>query len=390
MSTPSTAGPTIHVARRPDDLDPHVAAWEALAAAAVEPNVFYEWWMVLPAWRAFGEGHDIMVVLVYDADGPSPAGPRLDGVFPLERLPGVRGLGGRVLRMWRSLHTFLCTPLVRRGTGGAAIRALFDWLSEDPLGASLLDWSWCTEDGPVRRLLVSEIDDRGSLTFGRENWARALLVRASDPDAALAQAMSTGNRKELRRQRRRLAEQGRLETRRLAAGEDADPWIAQFLALESSGWKGDEGSALAGDPAQQTFFESFARAAHARGRLMMLGLYVDDRPIALKCNLVAAPGAFAFKIAFDEHLARFSPGVQLEIDNVYAFHERQDCQWMDSCASRGHFMIERLWSERRVIGSTLIGTGRAPGNLVVSVLPLLRWFKRTALGRGPVRLRSGE
>src|SRR6185369_12429325 len=35
-------------------LEKHVAAWEELAVAAIEPNVFYEPWMLMPALRAYG------------------------------------------------------------------------------------------------------------------------------------------------------------------------------------------------------------------------------------------------------------------------------------------------------------------------------------------------
>ena len=40
----------------------------------------------------------------------------------------------------------------------------------------------------------------------------------------------------------------------------------------------------------------------------MLGLFLDDRPIALKVNFVAGDGAFVFKTAYDEAFSRFSPG----------------------------------------------------------------------------------
>jgi hypothetical protein len=193
--------------------------------------------------------------------------------------------------------------------------------------------------------------------------------------------MSSGNRKELRRQRRRLGEQGCLKTGVLQPDDEVGPWLEQFFALEASGWKGQEGTALGGDPAQRGYFEEIARAAHARGRLMLLGLFLDGKPVALKCNFLARPGAFAFKIAFDERFNRFSPGVQLEIDNVQAMHERAELQWMDSCAKGKHFMINRLWSGRRAVAHTFIATGKAPGDLVVSSLPLLRWLKRKLVRR---------
>ena len=44
----------VTVARSPTELDCIVPAWEALARAALEPNPFYEHWMLRPAIAAFG------------------------------------------------------------------------------------------------------------------------------------------------------------------------------------------------------------------------------------------------------------------------------------------------------------------------------------------------
>jgi len=50
--------------------------------------------------------------------------------------------------------------------------------------------------------------------------------------------------------------------------------------------------------------------------------------------------------------------------------------WVDSCAVPDHFMINRLYTSRRVIQTVVIATGRNPGGLIVSALPLLRWLNR--------------
>src|SRR6266478_5680049 len=43
-------------------------AWEELAAASVEPNPFYEPWMLLPALRSFARRERVEVVLVFRGD----------------------------------------------------------------------------------------------------------------------------------------------------------------------------------------------------------------------------------------------------------------------------------------------------------------------------------
>jgi hypothetical protein len=120
---------------------------------------------------------------------------------------------------------------------------------------------------------------------------------------------------------------------------------------------------------------------------MMLGLRLAGRWIALKCNFVSGEGSFAFKIAYDENYARFSPGTLLELENIRRFHARRDLRWMDSCAIPGHFMLNRLWLDRRALADLVTTTGRAAGEVMVSSLPLLHWMSRT-LRRAPALMDS--
>src|SRR5262245_38692797 len=58
---------------------------------------------------------------------------------------------------------------------------------------------------------------------------------------------------------KRLCERGVVAWRTLEPGQEAGPWIEDFLALEASGWKGRAGSAFAWSDANARF----ARAALA-------------------------------------------------------------------------------------------------------------------------------
>jgi hypothetical protein len=56
-------------------LEKHIAAWEELAATAIEPNVFYEPWMLMPALRAYGGAGRLLFALVQTPDPARPLGP---------------------------------------------------------------------------------------------------------------------------------------------------------------------------------------------------------------------------------------------------------------------------------------------------------------------------
>jgi len=355
--------------------DKHFASWEQLAKSAIEPNVFYEPWMFLPAFATFGEGVPLQCAFVYRRDPRPKQKPQLCGFFPLERRSRFKGLPIRSLRLWEHLYAFLCTPLLHRDWARETLNAFFEWIATEER-PSLLDLPKVSGDGPFQHALLDVLNERRMLAFTDEVYTRAAIERATDAEAYCVAAMNHLSRKEWKRQRRRLGEQGDLQTRVLQASGNAEPWIAQFLELEASGWKGKEQTALAMSEADRAYFRTIARNAHAQNQLQMLGIFLNDRPIALKCNFLAQHGGFAFKIAFDEAYAKSSPGVLLELDNIDELHRRPELRWMDSCAIPGHFMINRLWKERRTIQSLVVATSRWTGNGIVGLLPMLRACKR--------------
>ena len=359
------------------DLEEYIQAWEELALAALEPNPFYESWMLMPALSSFGRDKDLRIVLVFASDQAQPSKPPvLSGMFPLERRSRYKGIPVKTLSLWKHLFCFLCTPLIRAECAQECLSAFFDWLASDSNPSPLMEFNFIAGEGPFQRLLVGQFHNRSSLTFVSESFVRALFRPAADADTYLRQAISRGHRKDMNRKQRRLSEMGQLEYKMLELDQDPGSWIEEFLQVESSGWKGAERSAFASKEEYRNFFINAARGAHRRGRLMILASRVAGRPVAMKCNFLAGRGSFAFKIAFDEDYAHFSPGMLLEIENIRRLHATADIGWMDSCAVPDHFMINRLWPDRRIIQTVLVSTGKRPGELVVSAMPLLRWLKR--------------
>jgi hypothetical protein len=363
------AGFRFTVVEDPAALRSHIPAWDELAAAALEPNPFYESWMLLPALEAFGGGVPLSFVFAY-AERPDRA-PALCGFFPLERLARFKGLPFRHVRLWSYPHRFLGTPLLRPGHAGACLEAFLEWLAESG-DASMMEWGRVGGDGAFHAALQCALRASGRRSFVGRAFARAVLRPREDGEAYLRRSLPGASRKEFRRLERRLAEGGGLRYETLRPGAAAGAWAEEFLALEARGWKGRRGSALGCSERNRRFFVAVTAEAARRRRLMMLALAAGGRTIAMKCNFVAHDGAFAFKIAYDEEYARYSPGTLLELENIRELHRRPGLRWMDSCAEADHFMANRLWLDRREIATVLTATGRAAGELVVSSLPLLR------------------
>jgi len=379
----ATPGPRVSIVavEGTDALARWVPAWEELAMDAIEPNVFYEPWQILPAVEAFGAAIRLVHLLVFSAAADAPAGgPLLIAYFPLERRK-ARGLGMPEIALWKHVHCFLCTPLVRKGHAREALSAVLEWARTDPRGAAIIRFPQVAGDGSFATELAAQLRARRRPSFIHGDYERALFVPREDAGRYLVDSLPNKSRKQYRRLMRRLAEIGRLDFTALGPGGDLRGWVEDFLRLEASGWKGRMASALACRESERRFFLSMTAEAFRRGRLGMIAMNLNGRPIAMKCNLMADRGSFSFKIAFDESYERFSPGVLLEIENIRWLHETPGLQWMDSCAAPDHPMANRLWIDRRRIQTVSVATGRPLGDSLVRALPLMRWLAQRIPGR---------
>jgi len=358
-----------------DGLLSKVADWDDLAADAIEPNVFHESWQLLPAIRQFTPQR-CRFALVYRGSKRQDVAPKLCGFFPFLESGG--GLRPRRWTLWEHDYCYLSSPLVRNGQAVETWTALFDYCQLADNGPALIDLPCQNGEGVLAQSLAQVIFDRRALVENVETHTRALVQKSSDWMVYAASAMSTHQRRELRRVWRRLTEQGDLTERALGPdqGRAVESWINSFLNLESMGWKGHQGSSVKEALGAAEYFREICRSAYSRNRLQMFGLFLNGEPMAMKVNFLSDPGSFAFKIAYDERYAKYSPGVQLELENLRRLHESPDVEWMDSCAVPKHFMINRLWKERRTIQHLRVSTGWI-GNLEIGMRSLLRSIRRS-------------
>jgi CelD/BcsL family acetyltransferase involved in cellulose biosynthesis len=320
-------------------------AWDELAAAASEPNVFSERWFVTAAARHLPQGPTAHLMELWEEhDGRS----RLVGLMPLALSRRYGRIPVGHVTNWGHHQCFLGTPLIRAGREQEAWAAILGTLDGMKWAQGFLHVDGLVEDGTVHRGLIAAARARRTVCDTVHRTERALLESTLPPERYYECTIRKKKRKELKRLASRLAELGTVTTRRLGADEDVAPWCDAFLALERAGWKGSAGSALGSTAATEHFFRDAIAGARAAGRLEILRMDLDRRPIAMLVNFIAPPGAFSFKIAFDEAFARFSPGVLIEIENLQVL-ARGDVAWMDSCAAENHPMINSLWAERRAI-----------------------------------------
>ncbi|HZE60567.1 MAG TPA: GNAT family N-acetyltransferase [Burkholderiales bacterium] len=318
-----------------------VRPWEDLVANALEANPFYEPWILLPALWAKGE-EGFECVSVWD-DG------KLIGLFPFERRASFKRLPVATLTTWRHSAYLLCTPLVRAAAAHTALRALLRWAVDQ---AAVLEFLYLPAAGAFDDALRAV----AKTVVRTARFSRALLVKGSSADAYMEEAMSAQLRRQLRRHERKLAALG---ARNLAIGpgDAIGDDIERFLALEARGWKGREGGALAASAQNLRFGREVLSEAHKRGRLLMVGINCEGRAIARRVSLLAGDGSYAFKTAYDEDYAAYSPGVLAEAMCLREFHDLAGVRWMDSYTDPDNAMVNRMWKDRRAMQSVAVGVG---------------------------------
>lgn len=365
-------GPVVEVVRDRARLEELAPAWTELVDRALIPNSFYEPWMVLPAVRHFGLTSSSCFLFVWERDPTAPERlSRLIGFFPLEQKRLV-GLPFRVWQLWRYPFCYLCAPLVDQDVAPVAVAAWFDWLRAGGRRPSLVRMTRAPGDGAFPPLVLRELWVRGWSFHVADWYPRAMFVAREGAERYLEWALEGKRRKDFRRQWRALEGLGSPTFHEVDQDELLDPWLDSFLTQEAAGWKGKARAAMLSRPESAAYFREVAAASVRSGRGELLALRLGGRAIAHRWSVFSGDGGFALKVTYDEGLARYSPGTQLEIEAIRRMHERPGLRWMDSCASRNRFSMNHLWPDRRTIQAILFATDMW-GSLLLACLPILKW-----------------
>jgi CelD/BcsL family acetyltransferase involved in cellulose biosynthesis len=322
--------------------------WRRLAAHAVEPNVFYEPGFALAAAPVLGG--DVEAILVWSAD----ASRRLVGLFPFRLVAHRYGVKLPVLMGWTHPFAPLGTPLVDRDAVAAAVASLLDYVAGDATLPKLLLLPLLDESGPVANALRCAIERRGGAhaAFGRHQ--RAALRPDGNAADYVERAIGKKRHKELNRLRRRLAEAGPVAFEVARSPAAVAAVLQGFLALEAKGWKGAAGTALIQDPELRRFAETAVDTLARQGQASVARLLLGSQTIASIVTLRSAAGVWSWKIAYDESLARFSPGVQAMMELTDTLLADEAVAFADSCATPDHPMIDHLWRERLAMADLMI------------------------------------
>jgi CelD/BcsL family acetyltransferase involved in cellulose biosynthesis len=288
-----------------DRIDPLAGEWEQLAQH-LEASPFLRPGWVNAWWRAFGVGR-LQILAAYQ-DG------RLAGVLPLHRYRGV-------VSSTTNFHTPSFGFLAANGTAAETLaHALF---SQIPRRIDLHQ----LPSSDVGVTLVHKAAETVGYRIIADSMHRSPYVVVNETGwDAYQSGLSKKLRKDLRRSKRQLEQEGQLTLEVCDGPENLNERLKTGFSIEGSGWKEAEGTSINSHPVTRRFYTEVARWAAEHGGLRLAFLRLDGQAIAFDFCLEYHKVHYLLKTGYDPAYARFSPGKVLR-----------------------HLMLARAFSERLAI-----------------------------------------
>jgi Acetyltransferase (GNAT) domain len=323
-----------------------------LCARTIEPNIFFNPRFLAPAMPRL-EDREVRLAVMRDGN-EYRSRLRLLLPYSIER-PNVP-LGVPILRTWANPFGPLGTPLIDRDDPEGVLEDFFDMMARPhlklPKVFALPDMML---DGIFASVLRRVAETRGLTITTANEVERAFLDSELEGDDYLKASLRQHHYREFRRLKRRLVEQGKLEHVVARGPDEIREGVETFLTIEAAGWKGRRRTAMAVDRFQAAFAREAMHRLAERDLARVHSLKLDGETIACLLVFIEAGVAYTWKTTYDERLSAFSPGTLLMIEVTKQHLDDPNIMTTDSCARPDHPVMDRLWSERRRIGTILVG-----------------------------------
>lgn len=151
-------------------------------------------------------------------------------------------------------------------------------------------------------------------------------------------------------------------------------WREALLQLETDGWKGRRGSAIAQSEALERFVDTLIEHAAGQARLLLAIAYAGERPVAAQFGLINDGEILLYKSGYDEASSQFSPGRLLLLD-VAAQALRHGLR-IDSCADPAVALYRGCLDQQRTTVKRHLGSRHRRVRWLLHGLAALRAGKR--------------
>ena len=288
------------------------AGWRDLVQNGRQGRPFYQ-----PEWfdafaQSFAAEQRAELLTVVEDERPV-------GVLPLMRKGSFfGGIPARALSSLSGIHSCRFDFITGSGHRPEIAEAAWQTLARDD-SWDVLEALDVPEDGSFRSIV--ECAKNGGFRVGswptRKSPVLHIPLQAGADPFQNCPSGSRSFRKRLRGKLEKLKKQGSVSFEvETAAYEEG---LARFCLLESSGWKGANGSAIVSNVQSAEFYSSLVKFLRDRNQLRFYSLSIDSKPISMHLGVMMAGVYYCPKVAYDERYSYFAPGhllVQFIIEDL--------------------------------------------------------------------------
>ena len=373
----STSGPVLGVVPTPSELrlqarwistaelESLAESWEILSQSALWRNPSFEPNSLIPALAHLNNGNVRVLVIENAAAGN---GPQLVGLVPVETKRLYR-LPFKAAEIWKHDQCFDATPLLHKHLAVQAWSMICRQLDDE--GYKLLSLDTVSAESAMEDVFRETEHLLNQHRFQRDQYQRAAFRPAETADAYVQQFVSKSTRKNFRRMLRRLEAEGVVTWEASNRTSDFQKLADAFLRIESSGWKGRAGTALASHAATRDYYLELIERSAALGKARFLSLNLDGHPIAMLSDLQSGDIVYSYKTAYDEAFASFSPGQLVEVKNI-EYLQRDGIRLGDSCTATDNSTINRIWGQKLQFQNVIFSLRPGLARTALGALPFIQ------------------
>jgi CelD/BcsL family acetyltransferase involved in cellulose biosynthesis len=219
-----------------------------------------------------------------------------------------------------SLYGF---PVKQLCATGNAHSCRFDLIAEDPEIAGGIFFEHLKGDKSWYMLQIMDVPYGGNAWYlyhaaERAGFPVGIWESQQSPYIPLRSSyeeifsgLSSKLRANIRRRRKNLEEIGSVSVERVTGGSNIREYLEVGYKIEKSGWKGEQGTAIAQKNGTYGFYTRLADAASSSNYLSLYYLKLDNRAIAFHYGFTYGGVYYLLKPGYDETFKSYSPGVLL-------------------------------------------------------------------------------
>jgi CelD/BcsL family acetyltransferase involved in cellulose biosynthesis len=225
----------------------------------------------------------------------------------------------------------------------------------------------------VEGSVLISISDR-QRRWHNDNETRHAIIDLSQGRDRFFSNLSRNMRSNLRRGLKTLEGMGEVTVEAHPEHDRVDDVLAQGLALEAAGWKGQSDHAIMSSSRRLAFFKELAKVAEENDWLRLGTLRIDGRMVAFQYDLEYAGRQVLLITCFDESLEKGSAGNVLLWNTLEAGMERGVTAYeLGSVGGRKSWKLR--WTSQTSPRLYVVAFGRNPDGRIAS----LAWEGRTRI-----------